>query len=177
MTVEWPKSVRVARESDEAPLFDLLMALYKDNGVGIVPRPMDVRTAIRAGTREKNGTLIGVIDAEHGALAGSVCIVPANWWYAQETWYLAERWVFVDPQWRHGLRLYDDLFRYALAYKLSIEQETGQKWPLISSVTSTKRLEAKMRLWRRYGKLVVGIYVIENDSHAASEPQLVAVGR
>ena len=169
MTIPWPATVRKATEADEPALFDLLMELYKDNGVGIAPRPQDVREAIRAGTREQAGILIGVIDGPDGTLIGSICIVPATWWYSSVSWYLAERWLFVLPEWRKGRSLHDDLFQYARCYQQLCETATGMSWPLVTSVTSFKRLAAKMRLWRRYGRLVGGIYVIESNAGAVVE--------
>jgi hypothetical protein len=168
----WPKSVRVAGYDDEAPLYDLLMALYKDNDVGIPPRPHDVREAIRSGTRRgaETGVLIAVADGEEGELAGSVCVVPATAWYNQspEYGYLAERWLFVRPECRKGRTLHDDLFQAARCYKRQAENALGKRVPLISSVTSLKRLPAKMRLWRRYGALIGAIYEVDPVAQTAA---------
>ena len=161
----WPKTVRVAGEADEAALFDLLMALYKDNGVGIPPRPQDVRAAIQAGTRNgaESGVLIGVIDGPDGILIGTVCVMPSTFWYntSPEYGYLAERWLFVRPEFRKGHTLHDDLFQAARCYKRQAEIALGKRVPLVSSVTSFKRLSAKMRLYRKYGRLCGGIYEID----------------
>lgn len=165
-----PTNVRHATQADEANLFDLLMDLYRDNGFGVPPRAADLRAAIRACTREAKttGTFIGVIDGPDGTLDGSVCVFPASWWFNRDAWYLSELWLFVKPTARAGMALYDDLFRYMLACQKATEGLDGGKWPLVTSVTSMKRLPAKMRLWSRYARLVGGIYLVDGESTATA---------
>lgn len=159
---KWPQNVRVAREEDEAALFDLLTALYKDNGIGVAPLAQDMRMAIRAGTRERNGVLIGVIDGKDGVLAGSVCIVPTTWWFNHESWYLAVRYLFVRPEYREQhAAFYDDLFQFARAYR-NMAADGRARIPLVTDVTGLDHLDEKMKLWAQHGKLVGGIYLVED---------------
>ena len=164
-----PANVRHATRDDEAGLFDLLMALHKDNGLGFPPRAQDVREAIRAATREavKTGTIIGVIEGENGEIAASVCIALASWWYNRAAFYLDEIWLFVRPEYRARGHYDDDLFQYMIAYRNHIETETGRPWVLGASMISLKRLPAKMRLWSRHARLVGGIYVIDRKAERA----------
>lgn len=160
-----PENVRIATRDDEAEIFSLLMALNADNSFGITPRPSDIDAAIHAGTRngKETGVFIGVIDGDHGDLAASACLVPNSWWYCKSQWYLNELWVFVRPEYRTRGAYFDDLFRFMIACQRLAEQSTGTKWPLVTSVSSLKRLPSKMRLWSRYGRLVGGIYLIDSE--------------
>ena len=166
-----PDNVRVATEADEAKLFDLLMALYKDNNFGIPPRPMDVRQEIRAGTREKNGVLIAVIDGDEETLAGSVCITPLTWWYnkAPEMFYLNELWLFVRPEYRRHTTYFNDLFETMNAYKALMDETMGRDVPLVTGALSRKRLPAKMRLWGRYAQMVGGVFVCDGRTGPRGE--------
>lgn len=171
MAPNWPKTVRVARQDDEPAIFDLLMALYKDNGLGVAPRAADLRDNIRAGTRNpQSGVIIGIIDGPNGTAKGSVCLVPQSHWFNSAEWFLSERWLFLRPEFRLEHGHVDALFDFMVAYQAMAEESTGQKWPIVTSVSSLKRLDAKMRLWGRRAKLIGGIYVIESGVAAASVP-------
>jgi hypothetical protein len=171
-----PENVRIATRDDEAALFDLLLALHKDNGFGISPRAQDLRETIRAGTRETNGTLIGVIDGDEGEIAGAFYVHPAKWWYnkSPEAFYLNELFLFVRPEYRKRGRYWNDLFRSMVAYKELTDASMGTDVPLVTSVSSLHRLPAKMRLWSRYAKLVGGIYVIERKAAMQTAADLAA---
>lgn len=162
--IERPQNVRLAGPADEAALYDLLMALDADNSFGIPYDPDRVRAAIRRGTR-RQGSIIGIIDGkrgeygEAGELAASISLILTQFWYAS-TWYLAEQWLFVRPEYRHN-RLERDLFNFARWCRAEMNRENDQKMFVVTSVSSPARLPAKLRLWAQHGKQIGGIFVLQ----------------
>ncbi len=155
-----PEAVRIATQRDEAALYDLLMALNADNGFGIPISPEKIRAQMEKGTRQQGG-IVGVIDGPDGQLVASIGLFMQQFWYA-ERYYLGEMWLFVRPEFRRGTRHADDLFRFAEWCRREMESGSDQPWIVMTSVSSPRRLDAKLRFWARHAEQVGGIFVMGN---------------
>lgn len=154
--------VRLAEPSDEAAIYELLAGpegLHADNPMGVGFSADKVRERIRIAT-EGRGGLIGVIDGDH-ELAGAIGLYIDARWYSDEA-HLAEYFLFVRPVYRS--RGYAALlFGFAKECRERIAAGSGERFPLITTVVSRKRLAGKMRLWARNADLIGGIYVVDGD--------------
>ncbi len=156
-----PANVRLARPSDEAALYALLMALAAENNT--FNDDIDegrIKEHILRGTR-CDGGLHGIIDGTGpGELAASIGILWDRWWYSKR-WMLSQIWLFVRPEYR---RLgYDrDLTAWAEWARREIEAGADHPVSLVNTVISEQRLDAKLRLWRRHSKseMVGGIFLL-----------------
>jgi hypothetical protein len=152
-------TIRLAGPEDEDKLFDLLLGLEIDNGFLDVPRSdARVRLHIELGTRQKGG-IHGVIDGPDGRLAGSIGIIPNQFWYS-EAWFYQELWLFVRPEYRKGTGYADELRGWASKVKRDFEAGAGQEVPFFTSVSSRKRLDLKIRWWRRWGEQTGAIFLL-----------------
>ncbi len=154
-----PIGVRMATRADEIALHTILMELYRDNYLGFSMDDHKVWDVIRHCCRGEGG-MCGIIE-EDGVIVATTGVVFSSFWYSTEQ-YLSELWFFVLPDARPGNRHADSLADWLHWLRDQIrDAETGRAIPLVTSVTSYKRLEAKMRWWGRWAKLVGGIFVID----------------
>lgn len=159
-----PARVRVATEADEDALYELLKGLEEDNGLGWPHDEERVRHHIELGTRRRGG-IHGVIDdpankTDAIKLVGSVGVIFNQPWYAKD-WFWHELWLFVLPQHRRGTGYADDLRQWMRWYQHAFEKANGARVPFFTSVTSRKRLDAKIRWWRRWGTQVGAIFELK----------------
>lgn len=152
-----PEGVRMATPRDEQALFDVLMALNEDNSFGIPVSNERVLAAIRQGT-QRQGALIGVIEGEDGRIDGTIGMIITQMWYTEQ-YHLAEQWLFVRPSARNG-RIHAKLFEFAEWCRRRMAAGSTQPWIVTTSVSSPKRLAAKLRLWSRFARQVGGIFYI-----------------
>lgn len=153
--------VRTASAVDEDRIYDVLMALHRDNPVDVYD-PARVREQIAKGASQAKewGGLIGVVDSPSGdEIIASIGIFPNRPWFS-DTWNLYELWLFVHPAYRHN-GLETDLFAFAIDYRRRMSQALGKEIRLFSSVTSLKRLAAKIRLWSRFGQMIGATFVLK----------------
>lgn len=157
-----PANVRMASPRDEDALFDVLMALNEDNGFGIPVSPDRVMAQIRLGTRRQGG-LIGVIEGTNGRINGTIGLFISQMWYTDQ-YHLAEMWLFVRPDSRDG-KIHADLFGFAEWCRVKMQTSGTQPWIVTTSVSSPKRLPAKLRLWSGFAKQVGGIFYMGSPMH------------
>lgn len=149
---------RMANEADEARLWDVLMELERDNGMGLPRSDLKVWQAIEQCCRCQGG-VAGVIEGPKGRIDATIGIVLAQVWYS-DTWFPKEIWFFVRPEARQGGKLADALFAFAEDHRSYLSEQIGRPLPLFTGPTSFKRLDAKMRWWGRHAKLVGGIFML-----------------
>lgn len=147
---DWPYGIRPATPEDEDAIYAMLLELHEENGIFKVSETK-VRDTIRMATQQQSG-LIGIIgDDEPEASCG---LEIAQWWYTDE-WSLNEKWVFVRQGWRrknHASRLMD--------WAKWCERQLTT--PLFMGIISTKRTEAKERLYRRKLTPIGGMFMYAN---------------
>lgn len=160
-----PESVRLAGPEDEGAVYDLLIALWRNNesGWGFPYRPETVLARIETGTRPDPATrsnpqdqrrgIIGLIDGPNGKLIGSVGLFldPATWF--TDALSLTELWLYVRQEAR-GMGHERDLFAYAKWAHAHLKASHGSDYrlpfPLLTGLMHFgPRYGAMERLWRR----------------------------
>jgi hypothetical protein len=151
-----PPTVRIATEADEDGIIELLRMDHAENASMVAPfDEAHVRTFVYAATRERIDT-IGVIDGTD-CLAGLVRLTPESWWFSP-TWYVAERLLFVHPQYRRGTKA-RDLLKFAMSFVDDMTREMGSTVFLVGSVVGTADVDRKSAV---YGRLMTrggGIFI------------------
>lgn len=156
--MNWPVTVHLATPDDEDALFDLLMALWRDNPLGLPYRPEVVLASIRAGTRPAPGqplAVIGVIDGERELLGSVGLFLGPAAWYVDDVWWLFERWMYVRPTDPDRAAHAAALFAFCREIRDKMRADLGPEYPfpfeVVMSWTGSDRQEAKERLWARHG--------------------------
>lgn len=150
--------VRMAVQSDELALYDILLELYRNNFLGFSMDDGKVWDAIRACCRGQGG-MAGIIE-EDSKIVATTGVVFSSMWYSSEN-YLSELWLFVHPDYRRK-GYADDLANWLIWLRDQIrDSENGRAMPLVTSVTSHNRLEGKLRWWRRWARPIGGIFVVD----------------
>lgn len=153
-----PEGVRIATQADEYALYEILLDLYRDNFLGFALSEHKVWDVIRHCCRGGGG--IAAIVERDGRIVATTGIVFSSMWYSVDP-YLSELWLFVHPDYRK-LGYSERLSNFCYFYRDQCRhKDTGRALPLITSVTSRNRLEAKIRWWRRWSKLVGAIFLID----------------
>ena len=160
--------VRIASRDDEDALYDLMMALWRDNPLGLPYRPEVVLSAIRMGTRPEPGkplAVIGVIDGENELLGSVGLFLGPAAWFVDDIWWLFEKWLYVRATDPDRARHSDALFAFAAWARDKMRADIGPGYPfpieVVMSWTGSDRHEAKDRLWSRYGKKVGSSFVLK----------------
>lgn len=161
MTVEKPENVRLAIPSDEDAVYRLLLKLHEDNSIGYAYEEEAVRTYIKNGT-ERRGGFVAVIDAPDrpGEISASVGLHFGQFWYSSKH-YMAETWLFVDPDYRRGTGYADDLMNWVRWLKDAFNASSPDHLEFFTSVSSRKRLAQKAKWWARRGELIGHIFLIK----------------
>lgn len=154
-----PSVVRTAGPADYEECWRLFMQGHKENGLFSID-PQKVQWLLnrllfpQAILPQDTGPrgIVGVI-GEVGNLEGLTFVVIREYWYSSEK-YISECMVFVDPECRgtgHAVALVDWLK----------EQSEATGLPVLASVLSTHRTEAKCRLYRRSLTKVGEIFMVK----------------
>lgn len=153
---EKPANVRIATPDDIEPLYWHLM---NDFGpANSIPIPISERRVfhrVRALCTGQEG-IAGVIDGPHHIIGsiGLGCVQP---WFSEE-WIAEQVWLFVTPTERHAAPYAKALFDFAEWHREDLSKRFGYDVVFENTVISFDRLEAKMRLWSRYGTQAGAIY-------------------
>lgn len=153
MSTVWPVGVRMARREDEDELFHFLQVAHQDNAFfQFVPEK--VIQHIRAGTRGKGGMIAVIGD---GRIEASIGLVMASYWYTDDV-HIEDLWNYVHPEFRvtgaggsepgklgHARRL----LQVGMWFSDKLSTEMGKRVPFFAGVMTRKRLEGKIRLYRR----------------------------
>lgn len=151
-----PEGVRVATATDEKAIFDLLMLLAEENAMDPV-NDYRVLAMIKKAT-DRQGGMIGIIDAPDGSIAACVGLILSQWWYT-ESWHTEEVWSFVHPDHRGGSA---DHAAKLIEFSKWWGDQLGM--PVIMGVLSTKRTLGKVRLYARSIPLVGAIFLHRGGS-------------
>lgn len=146
-----PDRVRVAEMDDSIAILDLLDEMHVENGQFKMSRPKVIETLNEVFVDGRG--LIGTIGARDN-LQASVCLMFGQVWYSDE-WVLIERWSYVPPQYRQSTNA-KDLISFA---KWASD---GLNMPLVMSVVSHEKTEAKVRLFQRQLGQPFGAIFIHN---------------
>ena len=133
---------RPAEENDAGPLLDLLREMHAEIGLYELAENK-LAMAIEDGLQHGR-----VIVLEHdGAIGGSIGLFATELWFTNQT-VLVDHWIFIRPQHRSKEALQ---LMIAMAKDVSIELAL----PLHVQLFTTKRLDAKARLFAQLGDEVM----------------------
>lgn len=135
---EKPEGVRIAIPADERAIFNLLALAHIENGMGGM-NDEKVRKYIAFATQRQGG-VIALIDGPTG-LEGCLFMMLSQRWYSDD-WYWEELCNFVHPDYRRSMHA-KNLIQFG---KWFAEQ---MHMPLFIGVLTNKRMQAKIRLYRR----------------------------
>lgn len=155
MATARPENVEIASPADEEELVALMHEVFREQPIFKINEDK-MRQGIRLAT-QREGNVIGVIRGPERIEAYIIAQL-ASYWYTDE-WHVEELSSFVHPDYRSGGGRARSLIEFA---KWFAEQ---MNMPLIMGILSTKRLEAKVRLYRRQVTPCGAIFV-HNSGHA-----------
>lgn len=144
--------VRIAIESDEPDIYNLLMLQHRECGVFNFS-DKKVRAVMQNGTHQSGG-IVGVVDGEKG-IEATIGLTIGQSWYSDD-WHLSELWNFVHPSHRkdgHAAKLVG--FSKWCADNLTI--------PLLIMAIANKRTEAKVRLYKRMVPMMGQMFLYNNQ--------------
>jgi hypothetical protein len=152
-----PNIVRLATQSDRPALRQMCVMLHEENGMF----PLNLDKLDRALDRyfNRDGAVIGVI-GQDGEPVASIYLGITQFFYT-DAWTLMEEWAFVMPEHRRTTYA-QDLITYAKSVS------DGMKMPLITGILSSKRTEAKVRLYDRMMERVGG-YFMHGREHITTQ--------
>lgn len=163
-----PPDVRIATEADEGMLLELARRDHAENGASVVPfDDKHVSSMIYAATRERDAT-IGVVDGPGGPV-GMIYLLPEIWW-CHPTWYIAERLLYVLPEYRRSRRA-ARLLQFAQSFVDDMSARLGYTVYLISSVVGTQDVDLKAAVYGRAMTRAGGVFVYPTPGDAALSPE------
>lgn len=147
----WPfPRIRPAQIHEIEPLMLMCRKLHDENGIGPKMDEFMVREEVdrifgsmgqmEQDERDRRLGIIAVIGDEN-RIEGSVCLIASHLWYANY-WWLEDRWCFVLPEYRKS-----DNSKQLLQFSKWVAASMGL--PLMMSLLSNRRTEAKIRLYER----------------------------
>lgn len=147
-----PACVRVADESDELDLFDMLVQAYREEGSNIYPlAPNRLIEKIQMGTQKKGG-IIGVIDGPEGKPIAAVVLLPFQW-PDSNAWYLREVNTYVYSDHRKSTHA-KNLLLFARWCSEQWTLEFGYPVYLALGITTQNHLDAKTRFFKRFARQI-----------------------
>lgn len=159
----FPSIVRLGAPADEEEILRLMYAAFDEQPIFPL-NEAKMRHEIRRAVN-RDGGVIGVIPGKDGRLEGYLLAVLSTYWYS-DAWHIEELTNFVHPDHRHPGHA-KALIEFA---KWFAEQ---MNIPLLMGILSTKRLEAKIRLYKRQVTQAGAVFVY-NTGHV--NDQLSALG-
>lgn len=161
-----PPGVRIATESDEPALMELLRLDHAESAAMVAPfDEVHAKSFLHAATRERIA-VIGVVDEPEGP-AGMIYLINECWWFSP-TWYVAERLLFVHPDHRRS-RHGRDLLQFARSFVDDMSAQLGYPVYLISAVVGTCDVDRKAAVYGRMMQRAGGVYVYPSPQQAVLE--------
>lgn len=148
-----PSNVRTATPEDEQNVLKLMRRAYQEQPIFKLNEDKMLKMIQRA--TQRTGGILGVIDGPNGLEGYLLCVLSQHWY--TDDWVVDELSNFVDPDHRRSSHA-KNLIEFG---KWFAEQ---MHLPLIMGILSTKRTEAKIRLYRRQVRPCGGIFV-HNTGH------------
>ncbi len=147
-----PPGIRLARDGDQKPLFDLCMEAYSDNGWGGID-PVTVRDTIAKACRGETFAF-GVIPGLDGRLEATLGLMPSRMWYGdQGSWWYSDMVIFVRKDCRRS-RHFSKLMQFARWF------EHIAQAPVLLSITPREDFERKHKAFSRYGRHLTSTFLI-----------------
>jgi hypothetical protein len=149
--------VRVATPADEEEIMILVRELHGENGLFSL-NEQKVRENLHK-CFERKGAIVGVI-GEAGKIEASTCLLFSEMYYTDE-WHIAELWNHVAVPYRNSRNL-----EALIAFGKKCSNVIGL--PLITGVITNKRVEGKVRLYRKLLGYPAGAFFVYNGKWSAN---------
>lgn len=136
---------RLADQDDGPAIFDLLIAMHAENALASLSEPKVAGTVAYV---IEHG--IPIVAERDGLVIATAGLIVNDWWYSQEQ-FLRDLWFYVHADHRRG-KVADGLIRHA--------RTAAELWglPLVLSVLTREKAEAKCKLFARHMMQVGGIF-------------------
>lgn len=142
-------AVRIATAADEPEIIRLLHLMHAEGGM--LPLDLDRSREMFARTFDRTGGIIGVI-GDGNEIKAMICMYIAQFWYTKSN-HIEEVFNYVSPDHRKSGYAKDLIvFAKDCADKL--------KMPLTIGVLTNRRMEEKVRLYRRVLGTPVGAFFV-----------------
>lgn len=150
-------AIRLAAPSDEAEVLHLLKLMWQESGW----RPLDIDAAREtfALAFDRKGASLWVIGAP-GHIRAMTFLKLARSWYTRE-YHIEELFCWVHPEHRAS-DYHKILIEKAKLVSDEISTLMGHKVPLLMGVLTNRKMEAKVRLYRRFFGIPVGAFFVHN---------------
>lgn len=141
----------VATPDDLEEVFQLLLVMHAENGIGRVDEPKAlgaISQIINSG-----GCLIS---KQNGKIVGSVGLTMTSWWYSREN-FLVDEWFFVHPDHRsegHATQLIGWMKTAAQVSKV----------PVVLSVGTTVDALSKLKYFRKHLTPFGGAFIYQPEA-------------
>ncbi len=149
--------VRLAAPQEEPELLHLIQIMHSESGW----RPLDIERAreMLAMAFERRGAIIAVIGGP-GRIRAMLGLMISCAWYTKQN-HIEELFCWVHPEHRKS-DYAKRLATYAMKCSDDISDAAGFKVPLLIGVLTHNRMEAKVRLYRRWFGIPVGAFFVHN---------------
>jgi hypothetical protein len=146
--------VRAVRDDEFNDLIRMAGAIHAEYGLGPTWVESDVRDLLEKQSKDHCVVSVGTT----GRMEGTMVLSLNNLWFNRGYWTVQDRWVYVSPEYRADANNISDLLGFATWYAhdfLNI--------PLVISIMSTDRGEAKTRLFKKHLKTepIGGMFLVE----------------
>lgn len=161
MTDKW-HGVSFANPDDAPEVYKMMLDLHDENGLFTV-NPEKAAWMCSQCFDPKIG-VVGVIRGE--GIEGAIAMKRAQLDYTDD-WHLAEQFNYVRPAYRKS-----DHAKRLILFAKAVEQYLGL--PVLIGIVSTRRTEAKMRLYRRMLTQVGGFFMCGTTPRLAPDVEAAA---
>jgi hypothetical protein len=139
-------SVRIATAADEDAIYALLRLDVAENAEVVAPaNEACIRETIKAALTPPS--VVGVIDGPNGTPVAVVMLMITRWWWSK-AWYFQEIPLFVHPDHRKSSHA-KSLVAFQTWWTEEISRGQGYRVYLLCGVLGTKRVQAKIQMYRR----------------------------
>lgn len=149
--------IRLAHPSDEPELLRLVQLMHAENGWQTLD--MDSVRETLGLAFDRKGGILAVIGAP-GHIRAMIFVRITRWWFTKDN-HLEELFNYVHPDHRNS-DYAKILIEYAKGCSDELSDSMGRKVPLMMGVLASRRMSAKVRLYRRFFGMPVGAFFLHN---------------
>lgn len=156
-----PSIVKLAKQGDEAKIFDIFVLAHKENGYFPMSSKKVIDMIMKACRHE--GASIGLIKDHQGNVEAASGLIIETSWYSDQV-FLADLINFVHPAHRKS-RHAEAILQFQKDTATYLSKVFGYDVPTLPSILTRESLVPKMRFYRKRFKQVGAIYVFNDDKN------------
>jgi hypothetical protein len=147
-------TVRIATQSDEAALVELLLFLHQhEPPIDFKVNEAKVREKVERGCRAGGG-IIGIIDAPDKSIAATASLYFSQMWWSDD-FFLEEAWIYVAPDHRSPEKAH---WEALVAWVQDVKSKIAL--PVVLGVNARERAEAKVKMYASRFEMVGAMFVL-----------------